>query len=97
MRRAGSSRNTNPNMQGRHFWWIADVIRDLPERSKMSRWDVAVAFADACRMTNSSFKYTYFLEACEATEPKPIVRRPRRPIPADPIKARIRGLDFTRG
>lgn len=92
MRRAGTSR-TDPNMQGRHFWWIADVIRELPEREKMSRWDVAVAFAGACRMSNSRFKWDYFMEACEAKEP--VERKPRKRIkPVDHVATRFKRLEI---
>ena len=96
MRRASTSRRTDPNMQGRHFWWIADVIRDLPEREKMSRWDVAIAFAGACRMSNGRFKWDYFMKACEATEP--VTPEPRKRVkPIDHVKTRFKRLELDHG
>jgi hypothetical protein len=95
MRQASQSRYTRLELQGRHFWWLADVISDIAKDREYSHWEIANIFARACAGSNSNFKWSYFLNACKAVEPKEKKsKRRRRIVPADPVKARMRGLEY---
>jgi hypothetical protein len=54
-------------LQHRHFSFIAAVIHDMPDHAETLRAQkrsVALAFAYACRATNSRFDRDRFLAAC---------------------------------
>ena len=51
-----------PSLQHRHFAFIAQTIRDMPER--VNRIPVARAFADKLAQTNPHFDRSRFLAAC---------------------------------
>jgi hypothetical protein len=52
-----------PDLQRRHFEYIAAIIKALPGNVKRS--DVAAAFAKALQPTNVNFKRGRFVIACE--------------------------------
>ena len=52
-----------PPMTAQHFWFIADVVRNLSDRP--SRKAVAAAFADELQHTNPNFRREFFLDACD--------------------------------
>lgn len=60
-------RTTKPELQHRHFAFIAGVIANMPDHAaslRTQKESCARAFADACAATNPKFDYPRFLRAC---------------------------------
>lgn len=69
-RKDSRTANGGPELQHRHFAFIADVIRNMPSHAatlRTQKRSCALSFADACGRSNPRFNRARFLTACGET------------------------------